>query len=220
MLSLKAEKRDIFGKELKKVRQAGKLPIVIYGSKEKSTPLFVAMGDFKKALNEAGESTVISLHTDDGEKDVLIHDVSYDPVSSEPIHADFYVVEKGQKVTVNVPLEFEGVSPAVKELGGVLIKVLHEIEIEAAPKDLPHDIKVDISKLVDLESVIVVGDLPIPAGVEVLSDKEEVVASIDVVQEEPEEPTEAPDLASIEVEKKGKKEEEGGEGETESKDQN
>jgi large subunit ribosomal protein L25 len=130
-------------------------------------------------------------------------------VSSEVIHADFYVPEKGKKVEVEVPLEFVGVSTAVKDLGGTLVKVMHEIEVEALPKDLPHSIKVDISKLIDVEAQILAGDLALPEGVSLITEAEEVVASIAVAEEEKEVAAPA-DLSQIELaEKKGKKEEEG-----------
>src|SRR3989344_8055656 len=97
-------------------------------------------------------------------------------------------------------------------MGGTLVRVLHELKVEALPLEIPHSISVDISALATLESQILVKDLKVPAGAKVLNDPEEVVAAISVAKEEPVE--EAPvDLSAIEVEKKGKKDEEGAEGE-------
>ena len=211
MLKLAAEKRNVFGKKLKGLRADGKMPVVIYGAKDEATPLLVGTKEFKKLLHEAGESTMITVNAGDLSKDVLIHEVDFHPVSGEPRHADLYVVDKTKVVEVDVPLRFEGVSPAVKDLGGILVKVLHELEIEVLPMHIPHDIEVDITALVALDSQILVKDLKIPTGVKVKLDPEAVVASITVAKEEPVE--EAPvDLSAIEVEKKGKKEEEGVEG--------
>lgn len=210
MLKLKARKRDVFGKSLVKFRKNGEMPIVAYGSKVNASPFFVRTDEFKKVLKEAGESTLVVLESEEGGENTLIHEVELDPVTSEPIHADFYVVEKGQSVKVAVPLVFEGVAPAVKELNGVLVKVLQELEVEAQPQDLPHDIKVDISTLVDFDSKILVGDLKLPAKVKAEAGPEDVVASVSEAGEEVVE--EAPvDLSTIEVEEKGKKEEEGAE---------
>lgn len=208
MLTIKAEPRSIFGKKLKESRLAGKLPAVVYGAKDKPESLFLAMGEFKKLLAKAGESTVITVDTGAGKKDVLIHEVAWHPVSNEPVHADFYVVDKTKTIKINVPLVFSGVAPAVKDLAGILVKVLHELHVEVLPMDIPHEIAVDISKLVDLDSQILVSDLPIPKDVEVLNSPDEVVAAISVAKDEPVEETPV-DLASIEVEKKGKTEEEG-----------
>src|SRR5581483_2294979 len=145
-MELTVEKRDK-NLNLNTLRKAGKLPAVVYGRSEESTPIAVDRKIFEKLYKDAGESTVITLKGLGGDKDALIHEVSVHPVSGEAIHADFYAIQKGQTVTVAVPLEFEGVSPAVKDLGGTLVKVMHELEIECEPKDLPQHIMVDISSL-------------------------------------------------------------------------
>lgn len=208
MFKLEAKERVIFRKGLKKPRAAGDLPAVFYGRKDEATPIFVNTKEFRRVLKEAGESSIISLNTPSGKKDVLIKEVAFHPTSGAPVHVDFYAIEQNKKLEVSVPLEFEGVAPAVKELGGILLKVIHELPIEALPKDLPHDIIVDISSLETLESQILVKDLKLPAGVEAKLDGDEVVAAITVAKEEEEAPAEPIDLSAIEVEKKGKKEEE------------
>lgn len=204
MLTLQAEGRTIFGKKLKLARGAGKLPVVVYGPKDKPLSLFVGAAEFKKLFATAGESSLITVKFGPESKDVLINEVVRHPVTSELIHADFYVVDKTKTITIAVPLTFTGVSPAVKDLGGTLVKVKHELEVETLPMNIPHNIEVNINLLLNLDSQILVKDLPIPTGVTVLGDAEAVVASISVAKEEP---VEAPpvDLSSIEVEKKGKK---------------
>ena len=190
------------------LRKKGLLPAVFYGPKEKTTAIVLNKIDFVKTLREAGESTVIGLQTPKGEIEALVREVSYEPERGEPIHVDFYIPEKGKTVAVYVPLVFVGTSFAIKDLGGTLVKVLHEIEVEALPKDLPHDIKIDINALVDLDSQILAESISLPAGVTLITEPEEVVAAISVAEEENEE-TAPVDLSSIEVEKKGKKEEDG-----------
>ncbi|KKT13103.1 MAG: 50S ribosomal protein L25 [Parcubacteria group bacterium GW2011_GWC1_43_30] len=105
--------------------------------------------DFLKVWKEAGASSIVTLETPEGIKESLIQDVDLDPITGTPRHADFYIFEKGHKLEVELPLEFVGISPAVKDLGGMLVKVLHELKIEAMPKDLPHNIKVDVSVLIN-----------------------------------------------------------------------
>lgn len=190
------------------LRQAGKIPAVVYGRHLESTPVVLDTVAFGKALEEAGESGVIELKGLDANHDVIIKAVEYDAVSDRPLHVDLYAVEKGQKVSVTVPIEFEGVSPAVKDLGGMLVKVMHEIEVEGEPRNLPHEIIVDISKLATLEDKITVADIKLPVGVTTGNEPEDVVALIDVAREEEEEA--APlDISQIEVSvEKGKKEEE------------
>ncbi|MFA6797398.1 MAG: 50S ribosomal protein L25 [Candidatus Paceibacterota bacterium] len=207
MLTLKVEKRDPKA-SLSDIRKEGKMPAVFYGKKEESTPIMLSYAVFEKTLKDAGESTIIHLDGEGVDVDVLIHDVDLDPVTDKPRHADFYAIEKGKKIEIDVPLEFVGVAPAVKTLGGVLVKVMHEIKIEALPKDLPQNIEVDISSLNTFEDVITAKDLKLPNGVEIKENGEEVVAS---VYEPKEEVVESPtvDLSAIEVEKKGKEAKEG-----------
>ena len=206
-ITLKASKREKTEK-LDKIRNSGSIPAVFYGPKEETTSITVSGSDFLKTWRQAGESSVINLETESGNHDALIHDVDLDPVTGSVRHADFYVVEKGKKVHVHVPIVFEGVAPAVKELGGTLTKVLHEIEIEAQPADLPHEVTVSIESLVDFDSQIVAGDIKLPSGVELITDPEEVVALASEVKEEVVEETPV-DVANIEIsEQKGKKEEE------------
>lgn len=206
MIKLNIEKRQ---KPVSQVRAEGSVPAVFYGPKATSTPISIKESDFLKAWRQAGESTVVTLTGEGEDHDSLIHDVVLDPVTEKVKHVDFYVIEKGKKVEVAVPLEFVGESPAVKNLSGILIKVMHEVEIEALPKDLPHAIEVDISSLVDFDAQIKVSDIKFPAGVSSKADAEEVVAIVTAPKEEVEEAPEAIDMSAIEIsDQKGKKEEE------------
>lgn len=208
MLTLNIQKRDPAA-AAEKARAAGLLPAVFYGPKEASTPISVAHKDFKSIWAQAGESSVVILKDGATEHEALIHEVDIHPLTGEPRHADFYVVEKGKKVRVHVPLVFTGVSPAVKDLAGILVKVMREIEVEAAPRDLPRELTVDISALVALDSVIHAKDIKVSPAVSIITDPDEVVASITVAREEPVEAPTAIDMSAIEVETKGKKPEEG-----------
>ncbi len=209
MLKLDVEKRDS-KVSAEKLRKDGKMPAVFYGRKVKSTSVSVSQKEFIKVWKKVGESSVFTVQEGKEEHDALIQDVDLDPIKSTPRHADFYIIEKGQKLKVKVPTEFVGVAPAVKDLGGILVKVLHEIELEAEPKNLPHVVSVDIAALATLDSQILAKDIKLSAGVTLVTKPEEVVASIAVPKEEVEEvPV---DLASIEMsEKKGLKPEEGAE---------
>jgi len=202
---LKGEIRDP-KKKLSAIRAEGFVPGVYYGHKEVATPCVFPMIAFKKAWKVAGESTVVTLEMPKGNVSVLIHEVQVDPVKGQPIHVDFYALEKGQEVTVNIPLEFTGVSVAVKDLGGALVKVLHEVEVKGQPENLPHNFVIDISPLVTLDSQILADSIVLPKGITLVTGAGDVVAAIAVAKEEVEAPV--MDIASIEVEKKGKKEEE------------
>ncbi|MDD5068372.1 MAG: 50S ribosomal protein L25 [Candidatus Pacebacteria bacterium] len=211
MLKLDVEKRES-KISAEKLRESGKMPAVFYGRKVKSTPVSVSQKEFIKVWKKVGESSVFTVQEGKEEHDALIQDVDLDPIKSTPRHADFYIIEKGQKLKVKVPIEFVGVAPAVKDLAGILVKVLHELELEAEPKNLPHVISVDIAALVMLDSRIVASDIKLPANVSLVTKPDEVVASVAVAKEEVEE---APvDLSAIEMsETKGiKPDAEGAEG--------
>lgn len=205
-MQLTVEKRDT-AKKPSAMRREGVMPAVVYGRSEESTPIAVSRKEFEKVFRTAGSSTVITLKGLEGEKSALIHDVEFHAVSGEPLHADFYAIEKGQTVTVPVPLEFDGVSPAVKDLGGILVKVMHELEMEVEPQDLPQAIHVDISALAALDSKIFVSDLKLPKSAKINVPEDEVVAMVSVAQEEVE--ATPMDLSAIETSvERGKKEEE------------
>lgn len=216
MLTLNAELRDIKVSP-EKLRSLGRIPAVFYGPKEKNTPVSVSTIDFIKVYKKAGESSVIILNDGKNEHEVLIQDIDVHPVTGAPRHADFYVIEKGKKVKVNVPLIFEGVSPAVKDKGAILVKVARDLEIEATPKDLPHELKVDISSLVEFSSTITAKDIKLPSGVSLVAGLDEIIASIAEAKEEVDE-VKPIDMSAIEVEKKGKVEKEGDEAASDSTD--
>lgn len=179
---------------------------VVYGPKQEAVSVAVDRAVFERLYKDAGESTIISLQGIGEPLDVLIHDVDFDPVKSMIRHVDFYAIERGKEITVDVPLTYVGHAPA-EEKEGVLNKVLHEIEVTCRPSKLPHSIEVDVSGLEEIDAQIKVADLVIPDGVTVENAPEDVVAVIVAVEEEPEEPAEAVDMDAIEVEGKGTEEE-------------
>ncbi len=192
----------------KETKKEGYIPAVYYGSHSESVSVFVNAKDFTKVLASEGASSSVSLVTEHGKEVAMIQDVQIHPVKGHVIHADFFVLEKGQKVHVKTPIEFIGESPAVKA-GGVLVKVLHELSVEGDPTKLPHEFTVDISLLVDATSAIYVRDIALPKDVELYHvNADDVVVSITVAEEEVEQVTPT-DLSAIEVEKKGKKDVEG-----------
>ena len=201
MFNIQAKKRD-----LKVKLEKDQIASVYYGAGVSSTPIVISINEFKKIWAKAGETATIKLSMDGKNIDALIHQVQLDPVKNTPTHVDFLVVDMNKKITVSVPVEFIGVSPAVKSGMGVLVKVLHEIEVEALPKDLPQKLEVDISSLIDLESSLHVSAVSLPSGVTLITKEDEILAAIAPQKEEVEQ-VEPVDLSKIEVEKKGKKEE-------------
>ena len=199
MESIVALKRDILGKKTRNLRKRGFLPAVVYGGGKSAQPITIKESEFLKLWKSAGESTVIELDIGKEKKNVLIHEVDIDPIKDNPIHVDFYTVDMAKKIHVDVALEFIGESDAVKA-GGILVKVLHALKVEALPNDLPHSISVDISQLKIAGDSITVSAVKIPKGVKILDNPEETVAMVEALRAEEEvKVEEAPSLESIEV---------------------
>lgn len=180
MIFLNVKIRSGDKKDIEKIRESGRIPALVYGSKTKNVLLDVDYKEFANVLREAGESSLIELDVE-GEKErrpVLINETQKDPVSDEFIHIDFFQASLTEEVEVEVPLAIEGVSLAVKELGGTLVKNISEISVKALPQKLPHEIKVSIDNLNTFEDHILVKDLVLPENVAVLLNPEEIVVSV------------------------------------------
>lgn len=201
---LKATPREAVGRKVRALRRTGMIPAVLYGKGKESLNLSITEKDYIHLYREAGTSSIILLDIEDnGQKNALVQDIQFDPLSGSATHIDFYEVSMTEKLTTMVPLHFVGDSVAVIELSGTLTTNTAEVEVECLPADLPHEIEVDISVLTDFEAVIHISDLKIPAGVEVKNDPEEVVASVEPPRSEEEmaeleEPVEAPELPESE----------------------
>ena len=211
-LTLQATLRETLGKKTANLRAAGDMPAVVYGPKHEAQSITLKTSEFTKVLKAAGESTIIALTGLGKDVEVLVHDVDVDPVTSAPRHVDFYAIETGKMLRLEVPIEFVGESPAVKQ-GAVITKVLYNIEIEALPRNLPQHITVDVSVLVNFHDSIHLRDLVLPEGVTALGEPDDIVAVATEVKEEVDEAPVAIDMSAIEVEKKGKTEEAAPEGE-------
>jgi len=177
---LKVEKRKILGKKVKKLRKEDILPANIYGKNVKSLAVQVSLKDFLPVYKKVGETGIVEIMVE-GEKTprhVLIHNVQKDPVSDQPLHADFHQVLLTEKITASIPVELVGESPAVQQNLGVLIQPLSEVEVEALPTDLPEQFTIDISSLKEVDQTITVGDLKPPAGVKIITSGKEILVKI------------------------------------------
>lgn len=211
MIKLQANLRDVNDKNnsVSKIRENGNIPAVIYGPKFANTSIDLNYQEFIRFYNKNGETTLLTLDVSGKPVNVLVKEIDLHPVSNKVIHIDFYAPEAGKKVTASIPVEFTGESAAVKA-GAQLVKVLHEIEVEALPEKLPHSLVADLSIMTTVDVSVHIRDIKFPAGVTCELDADEVVASCVEYVEEAAEPATF-DASKIEVEKKGKKEEDGGE---------
>ena len=194
------------GKKPASLRAAGLLPGVFYGPKEESQPIALDAKIFEKLWREVGSSSIIVLKGLGEDKEVLIHDVDVHPVTEHPQHVDFYVIERGKKIEVSVPLEFIGEAPAEKA-GGVVVKVLHEVEISVRPSELPQHFDVDVSALAHVGDHITVGSIKLPESAEWITDPEEAIVSVKEQKQEKEEaPVAAEEAPAVDGEEEKKEE--------------
>ncbi len=210
MITLDAKKRETAGRAVEKLRKQQIMPAVLYGPEIKNMNIEIDLKDFEAVYKKAGESSLISLKVGKDSYSVLIHEVKLDPLKGTPLHADFYQPILTEEVEASVPLVFEGEPPAVKELGGTLIKEVQEIEVKALPEKLPHEIKVDVSSLETFEDEILVKDLKLGEGVSVNKEPGDIIALVTPPQkeEELEKPAEEEAEKVVEGEEKEEVEEE------------
>jgi large subunit ribosomal protein L25 len=176
---LKATTRKDAARGNNKLRESGVIPAVLYGNKLANVNLAINQIEFEKLFRKAGESTIVELAMEDGKvHNVLVQDIQKHYLTSSPIHVDFYEVSMTEKLTATVAIEFINEAPAVKALGGTLVKVLNEVEVQCLPVDLPHNIEVDISVLKTFEDTLSIKDLKISDKVEILGDADDLVVKV------------------------------------------
>jgi len=184
-LSLTAKTREVEGKKVSGLREQGLIPAVLYGHGLKPISVSVPYPAFEKIYQAAGESTLVDLKLDDKNSvKVLIHDIQHDPITNRLAHVDFLQVRMDEEIHTKVPLKFIGIAPAIKELSGILVTNLNELEIKCLPNDLIHEIEVDLSNLRTFDDQVRVADLKVPAGIKVLSPADETVALVQEPREE------------------------------------
>lgn len=204
MEQLIAQKRDTL-KKTAPLRKNGLIPAEMYGGGMENMHVTVPAADFRKVFKHAGESAVVKVVVDKTPYSVLIHDVQRHFLTSEIVHVDFYRIQAGQVITTRVPFEFVGQSLAVKD-GGVLGKVMADVEVEAPVEKLPRTIVVDLTGLAQIGDSIHLKDLAIAQGVELHADKMSVVVTVTAPRKEEEvTPAAVVDVSTIKVEGEEKK---------------
>lgn len=191
---LTVENRDVFGRKLKSLRASGVLPANIFGKDIKSKAIKVDRAEFNKVFSQAGETGIIELQVGKDISPVLVANIQTHPVTGEALHVDFRQVNMKEKIEAQVPIKLVGESQAEKDGLGIVVQQTDEVLVEALPMDLPESFEVDIAKLVELGSAIVVADLPSNDKVKVLDEPEKIIVKVEEPQAEEEvvapEPTE------------------------------
>jgi large subunit ribosomal protein L25 len=214
---VQAKVRDGRGKnDARRARREGMVPITVYGGGAETVAAVAPLRDLAAILRSGGgRNTIFTIDVEGvGESEVMFHDRQIDPVKGRLIHADLTRLVKGQKIEVTVPLHLTGEPFGVKEKQGVLEQIIREIEIRCQPREIPDSLDVDVSNL-DVHDLLHVSDIQVSEAIEILTDPEQVIATVGIVKEEVEAApaTEGEEPAEPEVIGKGKTEEEGEEAE-------
>ena len=187
-VKLTAERRTATGRSaVRKLKAAGSVPAVIYGSKNKPEALQVSRRDINALLSHAaGENILVELEVGGQSRLALVQEVQHAPVGGAVLHIDFHAVSQDEVIQADVPLEPVGTPNGVKNMGGLLEQNLRSLAIECLPRDLPDLIRVDVSAL-NIGDSIHVREIQLPAGVTTRIQQELTAFSVlaPTVEEEP-----------------------------------
>ena len=214
-VELAAEKRTMIGKQVKQLRRQGWVPGIMYGHDFDPVPLQFEERSLRQVLSSVGGSQLVGVKIEGNKQPemALIRDVQRDPIRGNFLHVDFYRVKMTERLTAEVPLVTTGGSPVIEAREGILLQGITSIEVECLPGDLVDAIEVDLSDLVEIDQGIYVRDLAVPAGIDVLTDRDEMIVRIvpleeeELLEEEEVEEELMPGLEEVEVITEAKEEE-------------
>ncbi len=179
-LSLDASPRTVLGKQVKRLRRSGLVPAIWYGHGLTSQPLQITAKELQRVARQAGSSAVVELRVagEPRSRNVFLRQLSYDPITREPLHVDLYQVRMDELMTADIPIHITGEAPAVKDEAGIILPLITHLRVRALPGNIPAAITVDISSLVHTDDAIYVRDLRPGADVEVLAEPDEIVTKV------------------------------------------
>lgn len=189
---LKVAPRDVLGKKVRALRRQGVTPANIYGSHVESQSIQLSTEELRHVIKTAGRNDIVYLRLDGDEpRPTFVRDIQQNPVTDAILHVDFLQISLREKVKADVPLHLVGLAPAVDTLGGILMHGLDHVSVEALPTEVPSFIEVDVTSLAEINQALHVSDVPVPEGVTILTDVEQVIAKVAPPAVEPEPEVEA-----------------------------
>jgi large subunit ribosomal protein L25 len=184
-LEIAVNARSVYGKRNKRLRTTGVVPGVLFGKSTGSIPVQVDAKTLDTLYRQAGRTSVVKVSVDGGQAtSAIIKSVQRHPLTGRALHVDLFAVDLTHEMLADIPLTFTGASPAVELEGAILFTSLDHLKVRGLPGDLPHEIEVDLSPLVDLEATIHVRDLVVDGKVTVLNDPDDLVAKVTPPREE------------------------------------
>ena len=180
-ISLELEPRTVLGKKVKQLRRTGTIPVHLYGPGVESRPLQCENRQLLRALAQAGSTNpvTLSIKGESGERLAFAREIQWSPIRSQLLHVDFLAVSATERIAAQVPINLVGESPAARETGGSVAQALYTLEVEALPLEIPAEVVIDLSVLVDTNSAVRAGDLPLEGNVTMLTDPDAMVVRVD-----------------------------------------
>ena len=178
--TVKLDPRTVIGKKVRQLRRQGVIPVHMYGADIEPSNLQIDTLTLNRLLPQVGTNIPVSIEVEDldSENICFVREVQRHPVTDEVIHVDFLRVDITRTVSAEVPLTLTGASPAVSQMAGTLLQNIQTLSIEALPMNMPAEIPVDISVLVDFDTTLLVGDVEVPDNVTVLNDPEDTLVRV------------------------------------------
>ena len=179
-LSLTVLPREITGKKVSTLRRDGITPVHLYGSGIDSQSLQADTATIGKVITQAGTNVPVNIVIEgqNSENICFVREVQFHPVTERLVHVDFIRVDVTKPIRANVPINIEGLAPAVRNLGGTLLQPLQNVTVEALPMDIPIVYTLQADSLVDFDTNLYVRDLEISDTVEIINDDDELVAGV------------------------------------------
>ena len=180
-INLELEPRTVLGKKVKQLRRAGTIPVHLYGPGVEPRPLQCENRQLLQALARAGSTNPVTLiiKGEEGERLAFAREIQWSPIRSQLLHVDFLAVSATERITAQVPISLVGESPAARDTGGSVAQTLYALEVEALPLEIPDEIVIDLSVLVDTNSVVRAGELSLEGEVTMLTDPDALVVRVD-----------------------------------------
>jgi large subunit ribosomal protein L25 len=178
-VELKVVPREVLGKKVRALRREGITPANIYGNRIDSQAVQVPSDELLRVLKVAGRNEIVFITLDGGEaRPTFVHDIQRNPITDAILHVDFLQIDLSKKLKIDVPLHIEGSAPAVETYQGILVQSLDHVTVETLPTSVPSYIVADVSVLEEIDAALHVSDLPLPEGVEMVTDGEQLVAKV------------------------------------------
>jgi len=186
---LKASKREVLGKKTRFLRRQGLTPAHLFGHGVESLALQCDTAELQRVIAIKGTTRLVNIKVGNEKepRSVFIREIQRDALSGTLIHVDLYQVKKSEKIRVALPIILMGTAPALKQKNNIIEHITNELDVESLPDDLPPQLEVDLSGLMEVNQAIFVRDIVLKPGVVIVAPPDQLIVKVSQVAEEKEE---------------------------------